>query len=72
MNDIWTKSQLVIIELLKEQIQALQEQVDYLSFELTKLTSTSPNLYGDDDYATHQVDDFPKFPGRKKLPDYDS
>jgi len=72
MNDIWTKSQLVIIELLKEQILALQEQVDYLSFELTKLTSTSPNLYGDDDYATPQVDDFPKFPGRKKLPDYDS
>ena len=56
---------------LEQQIEELQEQVDYLSLQLTKLISTSPNPYGDDDYATPQVDDFPKFPGRKKLPNYD-
>ena len=44
-----------------KQIEELQEQVDYLSLQLTKLISTSPNPYGDDDWATPE--DIDLFPG---------
>ena len=46
---------------LEQQIKELQEQVDYLSLQLTKHISTSPNPYGDDDYATPE--DIDLFPG---------
>jgi len=46
---------------LEQQIEELQEQVDYLSLQLTKHISTSPNPYGDDDYATPE--DIDLFPG---------
>jgi hypothetical protein len=45
---------------LEQQIEELQEQVDYLSLQLTKLISASPNPYGDDDWATPEdIDIFP-------------
>jgi uncharacterized coiled-coil protein SlyX len=37
---------------LQEDIEYLQEDIEYLSLNLSKLENTSPNPYGDDDYAT--------------------
>jgi hypothetical protein len=46
---------------LEQQIEELQEQIDYLSLQLTKHISASPNPYGDDDWATPE--DIDLFPG---------
>ena len=49
------------IEELNLTVIALQEDIEYLSLSLSKLENTSPNPYGDDDYATPE--DIDLFPG---------